>query len=203
MIVVWKLHLRWIQEQLAQTMFYRNFWKICQLQQPITIQKSTKVTKLLQNKQFLWPNAQLLHSIMTQMHNFSFHEHYGSAKWRPRTFSEKFFASSKCPESTLTSRDWNKNPSKSICYDSFHQNKSYLHLSQILSTLDSYTMCIDAMRARCWKYLPKDTHTHFPPGSTFQRNRNAVATGLSFIQTIYTWSERSLPTLVEITKNIK
>ena len=55
-------------------------------------------------------------------------------------------------------------------------------------------MCIEAKNARCWKYSPADTHTPFPLSSTFQHNRNAVATGLSFINTLCTQSERSLPT---------
>ena len=62
-------------------------------------------------------------------------------------------------------------------------------------------MCIDAKSARCWKYSPTDTLTHFPPGSTFQPNRNAVATGLSFINTLCTRSGRNLPILMENNKN--
>ena len=72
-----------------------------------------------------------------------------------------------------------KNPHKTICYGSFHQNKFYPHLSQILTIITSYTMCTDAESARCWKYLPADNHTRFPQGSKFQPNRNDVATGLS------------------------
>ena len=64
-----------------------------------------------------------------------------------------------------------------------------------------YTMCIDAKSASCWKYLPTDTHIHLPPVSTFQTNRNAVATGLSFINTLCTRSERNLPILMENNKN--
>ena len=94
-----------------------------------------------------------------------------------------------------------KNPPKSICYGSFHQKKSYLHLPQILTIRTLYTMCIDAKSARCWKNSPADTHAHFPPGSTFQSNRNAVATGLFFINTLCTRSERSLPILMENNKN--
>ena len=95
-----------------------------------------------------------------------------------------------------------KNPPKSICYGRFHQNKSYPHLSQILTIIRTpYTMCIDAKSARCWKYSPTDTRIHFPPGSTFQRNRNAVATGLSFINTLCTRSESNLPILMENYKN--
>ena len=90
---------------------------------------------------------------------------------------------------------------KSICHGSFNQNKSYTHLSQILTIKTPYTMCIDAKTARCWKYSPADTHTHFPPGSTFQPYRNAVATGLSFISTLCTRSERNLPILRENNEN--
>ena len=79
-----------------------------------------------------------------------------------------------------------KNPHKSNCYCRFHQNKSYPHLSQILTIRTPYALCIDADSARCWKYSPTDTRIHFPPGSTFQPNQNAVATGLSFINTLCT-----------------
>ena len=44
-----------------------------------------------------------------------------------------------------------KKPPKSICYGSFHQNKSYPHLSQFLTIRTPYTMCIEAKSARCWK----------------------------------------------------
>ena len=67
-----------------------------------------------------------------------------------------------------------KNPPKSICYGSFHRNKSYPQLSQILTIRTPYTMRIEAKSARCWKFSPAYTHAHFPPGSTFQPNRNAV-----------------------------
>ena len=62
-------------------------------------------------------------------------------------------------------------------------------------------MYIDAKCARCWKYSPTDTHIHFPPGSTFQANRNAVAIGLSFLNTLCTRSESNLPILMENNKN--
>ena len=62
-------------------------------------------------------------------------------------------------------------------------------------------MCIDAKSARCWKYSPTDTHIHFPAGSTFQPNRNAVATGLFFINTLCTRFERNFLILKESNKN--
>ena len=68
-----------------------------------------------------------------------------------------------------------KNPPKSICYSSFQQNNSYPHLLQILTIRTPYTMCINNKSARCWNYLRIDTHIHFPSGSIFQPNQNAVA----------------------------
>ena len=62
-------------------------------------------------------------------------------------------------------------------------------------------MYIDAKSSRCWKDSPTDAQIHFPPGSTFQPNRTAVATGLSFINTLCTQSERNLPILMENNKN--
>ena len=79
-----------------------------------------------------------------------------------------------------------KNPPKSICYGSFHQNKSYPQLSQNFNITTPYTMHIDAKSVRCWNFSPADTHAHLPPGSTFQLNRHAVATGFSFINTLRT-----------------
>ena len=44
-----------------------------------------------------------------------------------------------------------KNPPKSICFGSFHQNKSYSHLLQILTIRNPYTMYIDAKSDRYGK----------------------------------------------------
>ena len=62
-------------------------------------------------------------------------------------------------------------------------------------------MCLDAKSAQCWKYLPRDTHIQLPPGSNFQPNPNAVATGLSIVNTLCTRSEHKLPILMENNKN--
>ena len=94
-----------------------------------------------------------------------------------------------------------KDPPKSICYGSFHQNKSYPHLSQSLTIRAPCKMRIDAKSARCWKYSPTDSHILFPTGFAFQPDRTAVATGLSFINTWCTRSERNLPILMEIKNN--
>ena len=53
----------------------------------------------------------------------------------------------------------------------------------------------------CWKYCLEDTHTHLAPGSTFHPYRNAVATDLSFINTICTRFELIFPILMEKSNN--
>ena len=90
-----------------------------------------------------------------------------------------------------------KNPPNSLCYGCFHQNNFYPHLSQMLTIRLPYTMYIDANSARCWKYSPEDSQIHFPPGSTFQPNRQAVSTGFLFINTLCTRSEKNIPILIE------
>ena len=94
-----------------------------------------------------------------------------------------------------------KEPPNTVCYGSLHRNKSYLFISQILSIRTPHAMHNEAKSARCWKYSPEDPHAHFPPGSTFHPNRNAAATGLSFVNVLRTQSELSLPILMENNKN--
>ena len=96
-----------------------------------------------------------------------------------------------------------KNPSNSLCYGCFHQNKLSPHSSQILTIRLRYTMYIDAENGRCWKYSPEDSQIHFPPGSTFQLNRQPVSAGLSFINTLCTRSEKIFLILMENNKNHK
>ena len=94
-----------------------------------------------------------------------------------------------------------KEPPNTVCYGSLHQNKSYPFISKSLTIRTPHVMHIEAKSARCWKYSPEDPHAHFPPGSTFHPNRNAVATGLPFVNVLCTQSESKLPILRENNKN--
>ena len=181
---------------------YRNFWKFFQLQHSITIQKSTKVTKTLSRQtvpmigyatiacsynpdgQFIFPVTERITEMRTQT-------------LLGKDICHKQISGILCdlPRTEI------KNPLMSICYGSVHQNKSCPHLSQIMTVRSSSTLCIDAKNARCWKYSPTDSHLHFPPSSIFQANRNVVATGLSFINTLCSRLERSLPIMMENNKN--
>ena len=94
-----------------------------------------------------------------------------------------------------------KEPPNTVCYGSLHHNKLYPFVPRILTIRTPHAMHIEAKSARCWKYSPEDPHAHFPPGSTFQPNRNAIATGLSFVNVLCTQSESKLPILMENNKN--
>ena len=181
---------------------YRTFWEICQLQHPITIQKNTKVTKTYSgqtvpmigyaNITFSYdPDAQFFFSLTVWI-----------TEMRTQNLLGKDFCQKQVSGIHFDLPGFEtKNTLKSICHGSFHPNKPYPHLSQILTIRTPHTMYIDAKSARCWKYSPTDTHIHFPPGSTFQPNRNVVATGLSFINTLCTRPESNLPILMENNKN--
>ena len=181
---------------------YRTFWEICQLQHPISIQKSTKVTKTYSGQTV----PRIGYATITFSYDPDGQLIFPLTVWITEMRTQNLLGMDFCQKQVsgiqfdLPGIEIN-NPPKSICYGSFHQNKSYPHLSQILTIRTPYTMLFFAKSARCWKYLPTNTHKHFPRGSTFPSNRTAVATGLSFINTLYTRSECNLPILMENNKN--
>ena len=181
---------------------YRTFWEICQLQHTITIQKITKVTKTYSGQT----------GPMIEFASITFiYDPYGQfiiplSVWITERRTQNLLGMDFC-RTQLCGIPFDlpgieiRKPPKSVCYGSFHQNKSYPHLSQFLNVRNTYTMCIDAKSALFWNYSPTDTPTHFPPGSSFQPNTNAMATGFSFINTLCTRSERNLPILMKSNKN--
>ena len=94
-----------------------------------------------------------------------------------------------------------KEPTNTVCYGSLHQNKPYPFVLQIVTIRTPHAMQNDAKSARCFKYAPENPHAHFLPGSTFHRNRKAVATELTFVNILCTLSESKLPILRENNKN--
>ena len=181
---------------------YRTFWEICQLQHAITIQKNTKVTKTYSEQTV----PMICYATITFSYDPDGQFIFPQTVWITEMRNQNLLVMDFC-QKQVSGIQFDlpgieiKKPPKSLCYGSFHQNKSYPHLSQILTTRTPYTMYIDAKSARCWKYSPTDSHIHFPPGSTFQPNRTAVATGLSFLKILCTHSEDSLPIFMENNKN--
>ena len=182
---------------------YRAFREIHQLLHPITIQKSTQVSKTYSGQTV----PMIGYTTITYSYDPDGQFIFLLTVWITEMRTQNLIGIDFCQKQVsgslfdLPGVEIN-NPPKSICYGSFHPKKSYPHLSQSLTIRIPYTtMCIDAKSARCWKYLPTDTHIHFPPSPAFQPNRTAKATGLSFINTLCTRSERNLPILMENNKN--
>ena len=96
---------------------------------------------------------------------------------------------------------FDRQPPKSFCYGSVHQNKTFPYISWIPTVHLAYTMHVDAKSTRCWKTSPGDPRSLFPPGSIFQLNREAVSTGLTFVKVICTQPKPTLPILIENNKN--
>ena len=181
---------------------YRTFWEICQLQHPITLQKSTKLTKTYSGQTVPMVGYTNITFCYDPDGQFTF----PLTVWVTEMKTQNLLGMDFCQKQVsgihfdLPGIEL-KNPPNSLCYGCFHQNKAYPHLSQILTIRLPYTMYIDAKSVRCWKYSPKDSQIHFPPGSPFQPNRQAVSTGLTFVNTLCTRSEENLPILMENNKN--
>ena len=94
-----------------------------------------------------------------------------------------------------------RNPSFSLCFGGLYQNKPHPHLSQILTIRKTFTMYFDAKDAFCWKYLSDDSQFHFPPSSTLQPNRQAISSGLFFLNNLSPRREICLRILIQKFKN--
>ena len=152
----------------CSTIKYPTFREICQLQHPITIQKITEVTMTY--------SGQTVPMIGFETITFSYDPDgkfvFPPTVWITEMKTQNLLGMAFCQKQISgiqfdPPRIEIKNPPNSICYSSFHQNKSHSHLSQILTFRTPFTMCIDTERARCWKFLPTDAHIYFPPGSIF------------------------------------
>ena len=181
---------------------YRTFWEICQTQHPISVTRSTIQTKTY--------SGQVVPMFVLATLTFSYDPDgqftFPLTVWITEMKTPNLLGMDFCQKQVsgihfeLPGIEL-KEPPNTVCYGSLHQNKSYPFVSQILTIRTPHAMHIEAKSASCWKYSPEDPHAHFPPGSTFQPNRNAVATGLSFVNVLWTQSESKLPILMENNKN--
>ena len=156
---------------------YRTFWEICQTQHPISVKRSTIQTKTY--------SGQVVPMIGLATLTFSYDPDgqftFPLTVWFTEMKTQNLLGMDFCQKQVsgihfeLPGIEL-KEPPNTVCYGSLHQNKSYPFISRILTIRTPHAMHIEAKSARCWKYSPEDPHAHFPPGSTFQPNRNAVAT---------------------------
>ena len=181
---------------------YRTFWEICQTQHPITVKRSTTQTRAYSVQVEPMIDFATLAFSYDPDGQFSF----PLTVWINKMKTQNLLGMDFC-QKQISGNHFDlpgialKEPPNTVCYGSLHQNKSYPFISQILAMRTPHAMLIEAKSARCWKYSPENPHTHFPPGSTFHPNRNAVATGLSFVNVLCTQSESKLPLLMENNKN--
>ena len=175
---------------------YRTLWELCQTQHPTNMKRSTTQIRTY--------SGQVVPMIEFATLTFSYDPDgqfsFPLTVWVWTSVKSRYPASIDLPGIEL------KEPPNTVCYGSLHQNKPYHFISQILTIRTPHAMHIEAKSARCWKYSPEDPHAHFLPGSTFHPNLNAVATGLSFVNVLFTQSEPKLTILMEkktrITKSL-
>ena len=181
---------------------YRTFWEICQTQHPILMKRSTTQTNTY--------SGQVVPMIGLATLTFSYDTDgqftFPLTVWITEMKTQNLLGMDFCQKQVSGIHFElpgivRKEQPNTLCYGSLHQNKSYPFISQILTIRTPHAMHIEPKSARCWKYSPEDPHTDFPPGSTFQTNSNAVATGLSFVNVLCSQSESKLPILMENKKN--
>ena len=181
---------------------YRTFWEISQFHHPITVSRSNKLTKTY--------SGQVVPMISYATIDFSYDPNgeysFPLTVWITEMKTQNLLGMDFCQSQTsgihfdLPGIEL-RQPPKTFCYGSLHQNKTFPYVSRILTVRLLYTMYVDAKSARCWKYSPEDPKSLFPPGATFQPNREAVSTGLSFVNIICAQPEPTLPILIENNKN--
>ena len=181
---------------------YQTFREICQTQHPITVKRSTTQTSTSSGQVVPMIGFAALTFNYDPDGQFSF----PLTVWITEMKTQNLLGMDFCQKQVcgihfdLPGIEL-KEPPNTVCYGSLHQNKSYPLISQILTIRIPHARHIEAKSARCWKYSPEDPHAQFPPGSTFHPNRNAVATGLSFVNVLCTQSESKLPILMENNKS--
>ena len=95
-----------------------------------------------------------------------------------------------------------RQPTKTFCYGSLHQNKSFHHGFWILTVQLPYTMHFAVKSAGYSTYSPVDhLKCHFLLGSSFEPNSEAVSTGLVLANFLCTQSKPTRSFLIENIKN--
>ena len=167
---------------------YRTFWEICQTLHPITMKRSTIQTRTSSGQVVLMIGFATLTFSYDPDGNFFF----PLTVWITKMTTQNLLGLDFCQKQVsgihfdLPGIEL-KEPPNTVCCGSLHQNKSYLLISQILTIRTPHAMHIEAKSGQCWKYSPEDPHAHFPPGSTFHPNRNAMHS--IRIKTTYTFGK--------------
>ena len=150
-IVVWRLSLRWIQEHLVQSSITELSGRSVSYSTQLPYKK-TIVTKTY--------SGQTVPIIGYASISFSYDPDgqfiFPLTVWITEMRTQNFLGLAFCQKQVsrihfdLPGMEI-KNPPKSICDDSFHQNKFNPHLTPILTIRTAYTICIDSKSASCWE----------------------------------------------------
>ena len=183
---------------------YQTFWEISQFHHPIVVHRSNKLTKTYSGQVVPMIGFATIYFSYDPHGEYSFPLTVWITEMRTQNLLGMDFCQNQASEIHFDLPGIElRQPPKTFCYGSLHQKKTFPYVSRILTVRLPYTMHIDAKSARCWKYSPEDPKSLFPPGSTFQPNREAVATGLIFVNVICTQPEPTLPILIENKKTTK
>ena len=181
---------------------YRTFWEISQFHHLIVVHRSNELTKTYSGQVVTMIGYATIQFSYGPNGEYTFPQTVWITEMRTQNLLGMGFCQNQASGIHFDSPGIElRQPPKTICYGSLHQNKIIPYVSRILPVRLPYTMHVDAKSARCWKYSPEDPKLLFPPGSTFQPNREAVATGPIFVNIICTQPEPILPILIENNKN--
>ena len=181
---------------------YRTFWDISQFHHPMVVHRSNKLTKTYSGQVVPMIGYATIEFSYDPNGEYTFPLTVWITDWRTQNLLGMDFCQNQAPRIHIDLPGIElRQPSKKFYYGSLHQNKIFPYVSRILTVRLPYTTHVDAKSARCWKYSPEDPKSLFPPGSTFQPNREAVSTGLIFVNIICTQPEPTLPILIENDKN--
>ena len=93
-----------------------------------------------------------------------------------------------------------KDSPNTICYGNLCATKPFPYVSKVETIRTDNPICIDAKTTRLHKYS-RENNRHFAPGTSFTPHKNAVKTGLTFVNVLCTKSESHLPILIENNRN--
>ena len=161
---------------------YRKFWEICQTQHPITVKRSATQKRTYSGQVV----PMIAFATLTFNYDTDRQFSFPLTVWITEMKTQNFLGMESSQKQVsgihfdLHGTEL-KEPPNTVCYGNLHQNKSYPFIWQIPTLRTPHAMHTEAKSASCWKCSPEDSYAHFPPGSTFHPNRNAAATGLSFV----------------------
>ena len=93
-----------------------------------------------------------------------------------------------------------KDNPNTICYGNLCATKPFPYVSKVEKVKVNHPICVDAKTTRLYKHCHPD-NKHFAPGTSFTPHKDAIKSGLTFVNILCTKSEQFLPVLIENNRN--